>query len=81
MVADAKKTASQTRYERDVRERVTKGPEYYRLKHIRDQKQRAKQATRQSAPVAVCDICSKPVNNHWMWCRKANATQATATTI
>ena len=33
MVADAKKTDSQTKYERDVRERVTKGPEYYRLIH------------------------------------------------
>ncbi len=71
LVADAKKTASQIRYERDVRERITKGPEYYRSKRIRDQKQRAKQAQRKSAPVPVCDICNKPSNNHWMWCRKA----------
>ena len=69
LVADAKKTASQVRYERDVRERITKGPEYYRLKRWRDQKQRAKQAQRKSAPVALCDICNKPSNNHWMWCR------------
>ena len=83
LVADAKKTSSQIRYERDVRERVTEGAEYYRLKRIRDQQQRAKQGKRKSAPVAVCDICSKPVNNHCMWCRKADATpvKAIATTV
>ena len=77
LVADAKKTASQTRYERDVRERVTKGPEYYRLKRIRDHKQRAKQAQRKSEPVPMCDICSKPSNNHWTWCRKRDAIATT----
>ena len=68
-------------YERDFRERITKGPEYHRLKRIRDQKQRAKKAHRKSAPVPLCDICNKPSNNHWMWCRKADATAATATTM
>lgn len=80
LVADAKKTASQIRYERDIRDRVTNGSTYCRTKRIRDQKQRAKIGKRKSEAVGVCNICNKPVNNHWMWCRKADATPATAST-
>ena len=70
LVDDAKKTSSQIRYERDVRERVTKGNDYYRLKKARDATYRTRNAKRKSTPPPKCDECGKPENNHWMWCRK-----------
>ena len=70
LVDDAKKTSSQIRYERDVRERITKGNDYYRMKKARDATFRTRNAKRKSTPPPNCDECGKPSNSHWMWCRK-----------
>ncbi len=70
LVSDAKKTKSQIRYERDVRNRVTKGNRYYSMKKARDATWRTKNAKRASLPAPRCEVCGKPSDNHWMWCRK-----------
>jgi len=70
LVTDAKKTKSQVRYERDVRERVTKGNQYYQMKKVRDATWRTKNAKRGPLPVPKCDECGKPSDNHWIRCRK-----------
>lgn len=67
LVTDAKKTKSQVRYERDVRERVTKGNQYYALKKARGATYCTRNAKRASLPTPKCEECGKPSDNHWMW--------------
>ena len=59
LVDDAIKTKSQIRYERDVRDRVTKGKDYYRMKRARDATCREKNAKKKSVHVPICNDCGK----------------------
>ena len=48
IVGDAKKTASQVRWQRDIREKLTQPDEYYRKKHARDDRHRVHRKKRKS---------------------------------
>jgi hypothetical protein len=76
LVTDARRTASQKRYERDVRERTLNRHQYYILKRTRDKAFRSRKALRKAAATAlpavvpdqICGQCSKPTSSHHFWC-------------
>ena len=71
LVTDTRKSQPQIRYERDVRERITKGPEYYSKKRARDATFRSKKD--KPVPQPVCTGCGKQ-GFHYSFCRQFDAT-------
>ena len=67
LASDAKKSSAQLRFERDVRERVTKGPDYYEKQRVRNAKFRGKQA--KAVPQPICVDCGKQ-GFHYSFCRQ-----------
>ena len=71
LAADAKKTNSQMRYERDIRDRITKGESYYSKKRSRNAAYKQGQAAKRSAhqtKLVKCKKCHKPTSDHDLFC-------------
>ena len=69
LVSDAKKSNAQVKYERDVRDRITKGPEYYGRKRARDPTFRSKNV--KPVPHPMCIDCGKQ-GFHYTFCRQSD---------
>lgn len=69
---DAKKTPSQLRYERDLRDRTINSKKYYEAKRRRDKAFRQKRKTTcdmPAEPVQYCSECNAVSGQpHWIWC-------------
>lgn len=77
LVTDAKITAAQRRYQRDIRDRLLNAEKYYTLKKARDAKFRERRrADKNRQPLKqlkliLCDECAFPDNEHFHNCSKS----------
>lgn len=80
LATDARKTQSQKRFERDVKDRLLKPDKYYNMKRVRDaafrSRKRAKSSPSLSQEQTVPELCSEcgfVLPKHFVWCNHRTA--------